>query len=245
MADGYFTDSSPIRRVHRERAVHLAGPRTLLMQATLPAAFESFFAATASLEDPYTRLERTARVMHTISYGSRRDADRMTARVRRLHRRHEVDRPDWLLWILAALADSAMVVYDRYVAGMSRDERDAYWADQRVVGRLFGLRERDMPQTIEAFDDYMAGMLAGDELGLSEEAREIAVRVVMRPPVPVAARPLLELANLHTIGLLPARIRREYGFSWDPARGLAVLGGRSYAKRVLLPLLPGSLRYAA
>jgi uncharacterized protein (DUF2236 family) len=244
MSSGYFTDASWLRRVHRERALALAGQRTLLMQAALPAAFDSFFASTAALEDPYQRLARTARVMDTIAFGSRRRADRMTARVRSLHRRYGVDRPDWLLWVLATLADSAMVVYDHFVAPMSREDRDAYWRDQRVVGRLFGLGEQDMPADIEAFDAYMAGMLASDELGLTDEARELALRIVMRPPVPRAARPVLEVANLHTVALLPGRIRRLYGFSWDPARRLAAAGGRQTARRVI-PFLPPALRYAA
>jgi uncharacterized protein (DUF2236 family) len=244
MSSGYFTDASWLRRVHRERALALAGQRTLLMQATHPAAFDSFFASTAALDDPYERLARTARVMDTIAFGSRRRADQMTARVRSLHRSHGVDRPDWLLWVLATLADSAMVVYDRFVAPMSREDRDAYWRDQRVVGRLFALRDEDMPADIEAFDAYMAGMLAGDELGLTDEARELALKIVMRPPVPRAARPVLEVANLHTVALLPDRIRRLYGFSWDPARRLAAASGRETARRVI-PFLPPALRYAA
>jgi uncharacterized protein (DUF2236 family) len=244
MPDGYFTDASWLRRVHRERALALSAQRTLLMQAAHPAAFASFFASTAALDDPYRRLARTARVMDTIAFGSRRQADRMTARVRSLHRRYGVDRPDWLLWVLATLADSAIVVYDRYVARMSPADRDAYWADQRVVGRLFALRDEDMPPTIAAFDEYIAGMLAGDELGLTDEARGVALSIVMSPPVPRRARPLLELVNLHTVDLLPEPIRRMYGFGLDPARRLAVAGGRSYARR-LIPMLPGSLRYAA
>ena len=46
-----------------------------------------------------------------------------------------------LLWILAALADSAAVVYQRYVRSLTRDEREALWQDYRVVGRQFGLRD--------------------------------------------------------------------------------------------------------
>ena len=47
----------------------------------------------------------------------------------------------------------------------------------------------------------------------------------MRPPVPLACRPLLELVNLVTIGLLPPTLRRQYGFSWDPLRAAALRGG--------------------
>jgi uncharacterized protein (DUF2236 family) len=255
----YFDDDSMIRRVHRESAVAMAGPRTLLMQATHPVAFAGFFAHTGSLEDPYGRLQRTAQVMSTITFGPRAAADRQTARVRAIHRRvsgeleeavgrfeagtpYRADDPELLLWILATLVDSAMVVYQKYVRSLTHDERDAYWADYRVVGRLFGLGDGDMPADIEAFDGYMAAMLASGDLHVDDAARELAIDIVLKPPVPVPARPVLELVNQITIGLLPAEVRRLYGFSWDPVRGVALHGGAEYLKRVVVPLLPARLR---
>jgi uncharacterized protein (DUF2236 family) len=65
----------------------------------------------------------------------------------------------------------------------------------------------------------------------------------MRPPVPLRVRPMLEVANFVTVGLLPEPVRRMYGFSWDPARALVLRGGAEYAKRVVVPLLPDRLRY--
>src|SRR4051794_41945039 len=76
-----------VRRVHREFVVGLAGPRTLLLQATHPVAFAGFFAHTGALDEPYERLARTAQVMDTIMFGPRERADRMTRRVRAMHRR--------------------------------------------------------------------------------------------------------------------------------------------------------------
>ena len=259
---GYFTDDSMLRRVHRENAVALAGPRALLMQATHPVAFAGFFAHTGALDEPYERLNRTAAVMDTITFGPRVKADRMTRRVRTMHSRvrgelaaaagrfpagtpYAADDPELLLWVLATLADSAMVVYQRYVGPLSRDERDGYWRDYRQIGRLFALRDEEMPEAIEDFDAYIGAMLDGDDLHVTPEARELAIEIVMRPPVPLLARPLLELANQTTVGLLPERVRREYGFWWDPARRLALRGGAEYARRVLVPLLPGRLRYAS
>ena len=64
----------------------------------------------------------------------------------------------------------------------------------------------------------------------------------MRPPVPLRARPVLELANFVTVGLLPPRLRRKYGFSWDPARAVVLRGGAEYAKRFVVPFLPERLR---
>jgi len=84
---GYFTDASMVRRVHREFAVRVAGPRTLLLQATHPVAFAGFFAHTGALDEPYERLARTAKVMDAITFGPRAEADRLTRRVRAMHRR--------------------------------------------------------------------------------------------------------------------------------------------------------------
>lgn len=256
----YFTDDSLLRRVHREKVVALSGPRALLMMAAHPVAFEGFFMATGSLDDPYTRLQRTAQVMDAIAWREKAEADRMTRRVRAMHARARgtlprgagrfpagtpwaADDPELLLWIIACLVDSALLVYQRYVTSLSRAQRDAYWDDYRVVGRLFGLRDGDMPATSAEFEAYMKDMLRSGDLHVTPTAREVGIDVVLRPPVPLKVRPLVELANVITVGLLPGGIRRGYGFSWDPARALAVRGGAEYVKRVLVPLLPGSLRY--
>jgi uncharacterized protein (DUF2236 family) len=257
---GYFTDGSLIRRVQREHVVALAGPRALLMQAAHPVAFEGFFAATTALADPYARLQRTAHVIDTIVFGERATADAQTARVRRIHSRVRgrleqpagafaagtpwaADDPALLLWIIATLADSGLVVYERYVGSLDHDERERYWADYRVMGGLFGLRDDELPQSFGEFREYMRATLEGDDLHVTPAARELAIEIVLRPPVPVAARPLLELANTITVGMLPNRLRRQYGLRWDPLRGLAVLAGAQYARRLLLPLLPRRVRH--
>jgi uncharacterized protein (DUF2236 family) len=262
MADGYFTDDSMLRRVNRERALALAGPRALLMQAAHPLAVAGLLAHSTALDEPYERLARTARILSTIGFGSRRDADRATAHVRAMHRRvrgtipervgrypagtsYRADDPELLMWVLFTLVDSATVVYGKYVRSISRDEQAALWQDYRVVGRLFGLRDRDMPGGLAELDDYRRSMLESDRLHVSRWARERARTIVLEPPVPLLARPLLETVNFITIALLPDRIREQYGFSPLPpaiVRKALVAGGAAYGRRALLPLLPHRLR---
>jgi uncharacterized protein (DUF2236 family) len=261
-AMGLFDDRSMIRRVHREQVVALAGPRALLMQAAQPVAFAGFFMSTGALSDPYPRLRRTAEVIDTVIFGEREAAERATTRVRAVHARvrgtlpeavgrfpagtpWSADDPELLLWIIATLVDSSLLVYDRYVHGLSRSARQAYWDDYKTVGSLFGLTDADMPGTTADLDAYMRDMLASDLLHVSDRARELAIEIVLRPPVPLVARPLLELANFITIGLLPHRLRRQYGLRWDPVRGLVLRVGAEYTRRVLVPLLPRRVRYAS
>jgi uncharacterized protein (DUF2236 family) len=254
----YFTDSSPLRQLTGHRLSGLGGPRALLMMAAHPVAFAGFFAHTRALADPYVRLERTARVLDAIAFGPRAEADRLSRRVRAIHSRvrgtlaepagrfpagtpYRGDDPELLLWILACLADSGMLVYGKYVRRLDRSARDALWRDYRVVGRHFGLADEDMPRTIADFDAYMRSRLTGGDLFVTEPARELAVDIVMHPPVPVHLRPLVELVNQITVGLLPPPIRRMYGFSWDPLRSLALHAGAEYVKRLLVPVLPSRI----
>src|SRR3954454_8465673 len=245
MTAGYFTDDSMLRRIHRERAVALSGPRALLMQAAHPVAVKGLLAHTSSMDEPYERLARTAQVMDTVGFGTRTDADRVTRRVRAMHRRYKVDRPDLLLWVLFTLVDSGLVVYQLYVDKLSHEEQAGYWEDYKQVGRLFGLRDRDMPDTLEDLREYRREMLEGDVLHVSDWARRRARAIVLEPPVPLVARPLLETVNFITIALLPGRLRREYGFSALPpafVRRALVAGGAEYVKRAVIPLLPDRLR---
>ena len=254
-----------LRRVHRERVIALSGPRALLMQAAHPLAVAGLLAHSSDLEEPYERLARTAKVMHTIGFGSRAEADRVTRQVRAMHRRvrgrlrtpvgrypagteYRADDPELLLWVLFSLVDSALVVYRAYVGGLTRDEEAAYWQDYRVVGRLFGLRQADMPRTLDDLDDYRHSMLDGDTLHVTDWARERARSIVLEPPVPLAARPLVETANFVTIALLPDAIREQYGFSALPpvfVRKALVRAGAGYVKRGVLPFLPRRVRLTA
>ena len=76
-------------------------------------------------------------------------------------------------------------------------ERDGYWQDYRVIGGLFGLaRRRDARRLPRAFASTWTAWSRATTLHVTPEARELAVQIVMRPPVPLQVRPLLELFQL-------------------------------------------------
>jgi uncharacterized protein (DUF2236 family) len=207
-----------LRRVHRERALALSGPRALLMQAAHPLAVSGLLAHSDSLDDPCDYPAGTP---------------------------YAADDPELLLWVLFTLVDSALVVYRRYVGPLTEAEEAAYWEDFKVVGGLFGLREGDMPATVADLEAYRRRMLDGEELFVSDWARDRAREIVLEPPVPWIARPLVETANFITVALLPDRIREDYGFSPLPpvvVRKALVAGGAEYVRRAVIPFLPDRLR---
>ncbi len=257
---GYFpSGESVLRRVHEERAVGLLyGQRSLLMQATHPVAFTGLLASTDGTPAPFQRLARTAKLMETVYFGTRADADRVTRAVQRMHSRvqgttdraagrhpagtpYAATQPEFLLWILACLADSALVLHRVFVGELTDDESERFWADYLVVGELFGLDRRHAPATFTEFRDYMRERTASRDLHVTDEARELGRRVAFDLPLPAARRAALPAVNLAVTGSLPRRVRRLYGISWSAAHEAAYQAlVRSH--RLSRPVVPLSLK---
>jgi uncharacterized protein (DUF2236 family) len=120
-------------------------------------------------------------------------------------------------------------------------EEAGYYEEMKVAARLFGTPDEVMPATLGDFRAYMREMLDGPTISAGETACEIAA-AVMHPPLPLPLRPAMEVANLITAGLMPPRLRREYGLAWDPVRAGVVAASRLGSRRMLMPLLPDRLR---
>ena len=86
----------------------------------------------------------------------------------------------------------------------------------------------------------MQSMLAGPDLVVSDFARRLARELLT--PVPRIALPLMALARLPTVGLLPAGLREEYGLAWS-TRHEAALGASARAIRMLLRVMPRPIRH--
>jgi uncharacterized protein (DUF2236 family) len=261
LVSGYFpAGESVLRRVHGERAVGLLyGQRALLMQATDPVAFTGLLGSTDGLDAPFKRLVRTAKIMERIYFGSREDADRVTARVRAMHRRvrgstdrsagphpagtpYAADRPDMLLWILACLADSALVIYRTFVGPLADPaQRERFWSDYLLMGELFGLQRSEAPAGYGEFRDYMRARVRSDELFVTDEARSLGRRVAFELPLPAHRRPVLPAVNLAVVGTLPPRVRRLYEIAWTPAHE-AAFQAIARGTKLSRPLLPHDVR---
>ena len=237
--EGFFPPDSIVRRLHRERLVLFSGVRALLMQACDPLAVVGFQRHSIIFDDPQTRLLRTDEWMSRIYFGTVGDAEKAGRAVRGMHDRvkgktpadygpipkgtpYAASDPKLGLWVLATLADSAVVYYERIFGGLPADDRERYWSEYRQVGELRGLPPAAMPATFADLQDYVAGRLGDGSLWISDDRREQAERMILEPPysgwMRAAFLPLTETVRLISVGLLPAEIRRLYGFSWDPGR---------------------------
>jgi len=236
-----FADESAVRRIHGEGILILGGGRALLMQIAHPAIARGVAAHSSYRGDRFGRLLRTLRPMLAIAFGSREQALAAAASVNRAHEPvrgpgYDARDPGLLLWVLATLIDTTLVMHGRFVRPLTGDEAAAYYEDMAVVGGLLGLPREQMPPDVGALARYVERMV--ESLEVTSEARSIAADLFRSSPL---TWPLLEPTRQLTAGLLPPRLRREFGLGWGPARETA-LEALSRASRAALPRLPRRLR---
>jgi uncharacterized protein (DUF2236 family) len=149
----------------------------------------------------------------------------------------------------ATLLDTYVSGHARFGTRLRPAEVELFYREYRRLGRLIGVRERDLPPTWAAFRAYFDQKVA-DELVRTESVGRVLETIRHAPPPPIrvpslawqAVRvPASRALWLGGIGLMSPTLRRRLGISWrrlDEAQFRSL--GR--ASRALGPLLPPSLR---
>jgi uncharacterized protein (DUF2236 family) len=250
-----FDFDSKIWQVNREMVLLLAGGRALLMQLAHPKVAAGVADHSRFQEDPFGRLYRTMSTMWSIVFDVRSEADAALERVEQVHSKvrglvpeHEsyftggnydaLDQ-DLLLWVHATLIDSAMVAYGQFVLPMDERERITYYDDSKKLARLFGVQQTILPSRLADFERYVRGMLGSDRIVVGPTAKRLAQDVLYaRPWIFKSAGPLFRFM---TAGLLPEKLRSDYGLSWS-GRKAKLFAAAAAVVRAVRPLIPAPLR---
>ncbi|HWN34634.1 MAG TPA: oxygenase MpaB family protein [Pseudonocardia sp.] len=216
LADGprWFGPERPIRRVHADASMFIGGLRALLLQSLHPLAMAAVAAHSGYRGDPWGRLQRTSLFLATTTFGTAEDAERAVGRVRGVHRRvsgiapdgraYRASDPHLVRWVHVAEVDSFLRCHQRYGARPLDDgECDGYVADAARVATALGVPD---PPTTRA---ELAAQLADyrPELAGTPEAREAARFLLIRPPLPLLARPPYAVLAATAVASLPGWAR--------------------------------------
>ncbi|MEM8619782.1 MAG: oxygenase MpaB family protein [Actinomycetota bacterium] len=219
----WFDDNAPIRRVHADASMFIGGLRALLLQSLHPLAMAGVAQHSDYRHDPWGRLQRTADFLAATTFGPATEAERAVATVHRVHERvvgraadgraYAANDPHLLRWVHIAEIDSFLAAHDRYgVEALSATERDGYVADTAVVARALGVL--DPPTSVAELRDQLTGFRP--ELASTREARDAASYLILRPPLPTAARPAYGLIAAAAVALMPRWTRWPLRLPWLP-----------------------------
>jgi uncharacterized protein (DUF2236 family) len=247
---GLFGPDAVCWRVHADLAsMMVGGISALLLQMLHPLALAGVVDHSNFRHDLLGRLRRTAFFVAGTTYGSRRDAERLIARVRKVHstvvgtapdgRAYAADDPALLTWVHVAEVSSFLRGYLRYVDDtLSPARQDRYYDETALVAESLGAR--NVPRTSAAVDAYLAAIRP--ELAVSERTREVAAILLDAPAPRAFMQPLRRTLMTAAIDLLPPWAQRLSGFEGRVRRGGAAARA---GVRAVGPVLRWALRDGA
>ncbi|WP_248965534.1 oxygenase MpaB family protein [Sphaerisporangium perillae] len=233
MDHGLFGPRSVTWRVMGEPVQLVGGFRALLMQGLHPRAMRGVVQNSALMDpdEAWARFVRTTEFVRIRTYGTRAEAARAGARVRKIHAsltaydpdRDEdfrLDDPDALRWVHVGEVDSYLTVARRAGVPLSDEDADRFVAEQRRSAELVGLRPGDVPGSVAELNAYMEAERPG--LYFVPEAAH-PLRVSLNAPLPLRLtllKPAFPLVTVLAIATLPRWARRLYGLPATPLEDL-------------------------
>lgn len=230
----------------------------LLLQVAHPTIDAGVSHYSSFDEEPWDRLMRTMDYVNLLVYGGH-SAAAAGRRLRQLHKRFRGSKPDGTrysalepeayAWVHATLLDTYVRAHAHFGTPMTRSETDRFYAEYRGLGRLVGVRERDLPETWPRFQAYFRRK-ARTRLTRTESVDRVLATIdhIDAPPAPITGRlwpvlrlPARRLIQLGGVGLLEPAVRRRLALPWTPIdeAQLRVLGA---VLRGVGPLIPASLK---
>jgi uncharacterized protein (DUF2236 family) len=250
-AAGLFGPGSVSWRVDREVLVLAGGTAALLLQLAHPAVAAGVAQHSRFQEDPFARLRRTLTASFSVVFGTTPRAQRALDRIDHVHgfvrgtipetgdHYHARD-PELLLWVHATLIDTALRIYDRFVAPLSPDDAEAYHREGREIAIRLGVPGAIAPATLDDLRIWMQERIMTGDVRVTPTARRLGQSVLYPTRFPPGWT--WEIAHLPSVSILPPAIRSGYGITWNRSRERGV-ERLAAASRAVLPLLPRGLRY--
>jgi uncharacterized protein (DUF2236 family) len=237
---GYFSPDEAFWQINRELLVMLAGARAVMLELAHPLVAAGVAQHSDFQRDSLGRLYCTVFMMVDATFGSAAAARRAVEGALptsvgpfAAETGYRANDPHLKLWVLATLIDSILLVHDLFVRPLSLAEKEAYYSDSKLMGRMLGIPAPVMPPTYADFTAYVEKMLNGDTLTVGDTAREVA-EAIFAPPL----GPLIRTVSFAGLGLLPPRLRADFNIPWDERREQRLQWLARQARRLRASLPP-------
>jgi uncharacterized protein (DUF2236 family) len=232
----------------------LAG-QVLVLQVAHPVVAAGVRDHSDYTEDPWTRLMRTGASLSIYVYGgsagARVEADRLRALHRRFTgtsagRRYSALDPEAYAWVHATLVKVPVDAQRFFGKPLGQSELDEYYAQMCDIGRLLGVRERDLPPDWTAFERYCDEMVAGFSRNPTIDQLFETIRTVRKPVawLPDTWWRLHARVQMFLLrATLPPSLQDRLGLQWTP-RDQRRFDRFAFAVRILATPIPAGLRTA-
>jgi uncharacterized protein (DUF2236 family) len=219
--EGFFGPGSVAWRVSAELSSPVAGLRALHMQALHPLAMAGVDQHSDWRQDPVGRLAATNAYLATVTFGDRGSAERVAARVRRIHehvrgvdtvtgRAYAAGDPALLLWVHATFVESGIVAAGLFGRPLAAQDADRFVAEMVTEAELVGVPRDLVPASAAELEAYITSVRP--ELRCTPAARESMDYLLDPPGLDEDMAEIWRDVRDAAVGSLPVWAREMYGY---------------------------------
>src|SRR5882757_1599669 len=186
-------------------AVAQAGTAAIVLEILHPSVVAGVQDMSTYREDPFKRARATLGYVLATTFGNTAAATRIIEHVKHIHSFVKGTRPDGvayraldpdlIAWVHTAIPWMILRTYERTNGRLTTAEKDAYLAEQAVIGRMGGAEW--VPTNTAELDEYVAMMRP--KLAVNAQTREF-IDFLLTAPLGPSLPPAADAA-LHRFGL--------------------------------------------
>ncbi|HWD61703.1 MAG TPA: oxygenase MpaB family protein, partial [Humibacter sp.] len=209
--------SRAVERFASDCVLVVGGARAILLQVADPVVAAGVARHSDFAHRPVERLRNTLTFAYAVVLGTPSDASAVVRHVGRAHAPvSRADEAERQLWVAATLYDTAALVHEVVYGELAKEVATEALREYSRLGTSLDMPLSLWPATPADFDAYFVKRVSG--LTVGADARQIAHDLFSPTTAPSWLRAGIPLARLLTIDLLPASVRRAYGFRFGPLR---------------------------
>lgn len=248
---GFFAPDAAICHIHGDfPSMMCGGISALLLQMLHPLALAGIYEHSTFREDIVGRLRRTSQFILTTTFGTHIAAERLIARVNKIHAGvkgvtpdgipYNASDPELLTWIHVAECSSFMASHLRFRRIITSEERQTeYYRESAIIAAKLGAR--NIPVTPREITEYFQDMRP--QLRCDERTRELA-RIVLNTRLPdCASRWVGQIMMMAGIDLLPSWAGEMLGLRAGPVYRMMAQAGIRFVATGLRACMRNRLPY--
>jgi len=200
-----------------ESMLLLGAGATVLLQLALRGVGHGVADHSTTLVRPLDRLRTTMTYVYAVTLGTPEEKRQIVRMVNKAHvpvnsETYNAFDPELQLWVAATLYRNGAEMYSRVFGELSEADLEHLYHQSSVYGTALQVKEDMWPSTRAEFEAYWAEMIASVEV--DGKIRAFTRNLLSGGDAPFAVRAVMPLQRFMTIGLLPPRLREEFGLPW-------------------------------
>lgn len=228
-------------------SLFIGGVAAVILELAEPSVRTGVWDHSTFRRDAVMRLRRTGAAAMMTVYGPRSAAERMIARVVKMHEKvsgttpegveYHANDPRLLNWVQATASFGFIEAYSRYVSNLSRDEKSRAFAEGAVSSALYGAV--GAPKSVSEWEAMLQD--TAPSLHSSDILYEFLDIMATADLVPSALRPVQKILIRAAVDLVPTELQRKLGLEdkrLSTPQRLLVCGAAKFADRVPLKSAP-------